>query len=105
MDTITLKHGEKKILKFTYTAEGVALSIEAATLTLVIRPDISSPITMTVANASFTKSANIARCNIDTTSLAQDAEYLCELKAVFGSSSIDKSDTFMMKIQQSIDGA
>jgi hypothetical protein len=104
--TISLKHGEKKILKFTYTEGGVALSIAAATLTLTIKEKIlDAAAAMTVSDGSFTKAVNIARCTIDTSTLKQETTYLCEIKAAFGSTSVDKSETFDLKLKRSVDGA
>jgi hypothetical protein len=104
-DTVTLKHGEKKILKFTYTQDGVALPITGATLTLTVKEKIAdtTPI-MTKADSDFSKAANIARVNIDTSPLGMDKEYACEIKAIFSATSLDKSETFSMIIERSVDG-
>lgn len=102
---VVLKHGEKKTLKFTYTQDGVALPITSATLTLTVKEDIhDAAAALTIDDAAFTKATNVARCNLDTSSLDPDKEYVAEIRAVFSLTSLDKSDTFYLEINRAVDG-
>jgi hypothetical protein len=102
---IKLKHGEIKTLKFTYTQDGVALPITSATLTLTVKQNIlDAAAALQIDDVDFTKSANVARCSLDTTDLKPDREYLCEICADFGALSLDKSKTFYLQIERAVDG-
>jgi hypothetical protein len=103
--TITLKHGEIKTLRFTYKHEGSLLSIESATLTFTLKKEMTdvSP-ALEIEDASFSKSENVATVVIDTSSLDEDTKYFAEIKAEFSADSLDKSDTFYVDIKKAVDG-
>ena len=101
--TITLKHGEIKQLKFTYTQGGVSLDISAAALTLTLKEDVddSAP-ALQILDADFTKLVNVATGTLDTATITPEKKYVAEMQTVFGVSSLDKCETFFVEIERAI---
>lgn len=102
---ITLKQGEIKQLRFTYTQGGVALDIETAVLTLTFKEDVDDATAVhQLADGSFTKAANVASVILDTTAgtFESHKEYVAEIKAEFGASHHDLSQTFFLELERAV---
>jgi hypothetical protein len=101
---ITLKHGEIKTLKFTYTKDGGSLDITAATMTLQLKENFSDVTpALEVVNANITKTGNVAEAIIDTASLTAGVKYLGEMKAIISAGvDDDRTDTFFVDVVESV---
>jgi hypothetical protein len=104
MQTISLKHGEIKTLSFTYTQNGLPLTIAAATITAIFKNDYAdTAAALSITNTAFTKASNTASFVLDTSSLTANADYYLELKTILSAASVDKSDTIFVKIEKPVD--
>lgn len=104
--TVVLKHGEIKQLGFTYTDKtGAALDITSAVLTLTFKEDVDdATIVHQIADGAFAKATNVATVSLDTTAGTFEAhkKYVAEIKAVFGASHHDLSQTFFLELERAV---
>jgi hypothetical protein len=104
MQSYSLKHGEVKTIEFTYTQSGTALTITGASITAIFKDtDSSTSAALTISDGSINKVSNTAYFTLDTSSLTANTDYYLEVKTELSAASIDKSETFFMRILKPID--
>lgn len=102
---ITLKHGEIKQLRFTYTEGGAALDITSAALTLTFKEDVDDATAVhQLVDGDFTKTTNVATVILDTTAgtFEPQKKYVAEIQAVFGADHHDLSQTFYLELERAV---
>lgn len=101
-----LKRKEAKTLTFTYSDDVTAQSITDSTLTFVLKRNINDIEALITKNDDdFDKSqasSKIVTCELSADDTDIVGNFVAELKTVFSSTNIDKSETIYITINESI---
>ena len=105
---ISIKKGEAKDIKFTYTSNDTAIDVSANTFRFEVKKDISdtSPV-FVKADGDFDKTDaadGIVYCNINTTDSNNPVgEYIAEIRMIATvGTDVDKSDNIDFIIEEAV---